>query len=102
MTCWLLAHELDGFTTDKGFSLVSALQVHRFSEGDGNVRINPQGRLPQCISPPFGIIKQGEGQGGSRGGDSRGDSGPYLGGEGGGEEVWSSWSEGWSEEEEEW
>ena len=27
---------------------------------------------------------------------------PYLGGEGGGEEIWSSWSEGWSEEEEEW
>ena len=29
-------------------------------------------------------------------------SGPYLGGEGGGEEIWSSWSEGWFEEEEEW
>ena len=31
-----------------------------------------------------------------------GGSEPYLGGEGGGEEVWSSWSEGWSEEDEEW
>ena len=98
MACWLLAHELDGFTKDRRLSLVNALHVHRSSEGSGNVRIKPQGWLPQCISPLLASSNRERAREEVEEGIAGGGSGPYLGGGGGGEEVWASSSDGGSEE----
>ena len=67
----------------------TSASIHR----DGCLSVS----LPLLASSKMEIVREGLEEGTDGGG-----AGPYLGGGGGDEESWSSWSDGWSEDGEEW